>query len=393
MLVPGQQRVDALVNLLLEDPNAQTLVFARTRADVARVTSELEEAGFAVRSLSGEMQQRERNRAIEAFRAGDLHVLVATDVAARGIDVQDIMRVVHLDPPTDADTYTHRSGRTGRAGRKGTSIVLAPPIAVARTMRLLRMAGVGHKFAKVPTPDAIRAASAERIFNSLTGPDPEGWGGWDDATWQLAKRLAETDNVARVIARLVARAKSSSTEPRNVTQLELPGERPQRPYEERERMPERAPRTMRPGGRNFVPFRVAWGAERGADARRLLAVVCRRGGIRGDDVGSIHIARRHSIVEVGAEVADAFEASALKPDERDPQMTIRREAEARPHVPLGADGAKPPRRPPPGAKKRSYEERARADAETVKKPSRPVVEERPRKDAPLPKPPASRRPK
>ncbi|MGH7439495.1 MAG: DEAD/DEAH box helicase, partial [Polyangiaceae bacterium] len=149
-LVDPRQRLDALVNLLLANPDEQTLVFARTRADVATVANELAEAGFSAAPISGEMDQPARNRALAAFRRGDLRVLVATDVAARGIDVQDIARVVHGEPPGDVDSYTHRSGRTGRAGRKGTSSVLVTPAELPKTVRLLARAGVVHRFEPVP---------------------------------------------------------------------------------------------------------------------------------------------------------------------------------------------------------------------------------------------------
>ena len=126
-LVEPRQRVDALINLLLADEDAKSLVFARTRADVARIAGELAEAGFVVRTLSGEMEQPERDRALAAFRQGGVQALVATDVAARGIDVRDIARVIQVEPPTDVETYTHRSGRTGRAGKQGTSVLFVAP--------------------------------------------------------------------------------------------------------------------------------------------------------------------------------------------------------------------------------------------------------------------------
>ena len=129
-LVEPCQRVDALVNLLLADEEAKSLVFARTRADVARIAGELAEAGFVVRTLSGEMEQPERDRALAAFRQGGVQALVATDVAARGIDVRDIARVIQIEPPTDVETYTHRSGRTGRAGKQGTSVLFVAPLAL-----------------------------------------------------------------------------------------------------------------------------------------------------------------------------------------------------------------------------------------------------------------------
>ena len=126
-LVEPAQRVDALINLLLADEDAKSLVFVRTRADVARVAGELAEAGFVVRTLSGEMEQAERDRALAAFRQGGVQALIATDVAARGIDVRDIARVIQVEPPTDVETYTHRSGRTGRAGKQGTSVLFVAP--------------------------------------------------------------------------------------------------------------------------------------------------------------------------------------------------------------------------------------------------------------------------
>ncbi|HEY8944558.1 MAG TPA: DEAD/DEAH box helicase, partial [Polyangiaceae bacterium] len=125
-LIDPRERVDALINVLLERPDDQTLIFARTRADVSEVTLELQRAGFAAGALTGEMEQASRVRTLAAFKNGELRLLVATDVAARGIDVQDVSRVVQLEPPSSPDPYTHRSGRTGRAGRKGTSIVLVP---------------------------------------------------------------------------------------------------------------------------------------------------------------------------------------------------------------------------------------------------------------------------
>jgi ATP-dependent RNA helicase DeaD len=358
-LIDGRQRIDALVNLLLANPDGQTLVFARTRADVASITHELKHSGFAAMSLSGEMDQTARNRALAAFKSGDLRVLVATDVAARGIDVQDIARVVHAEPPSDADSYTHRSGRTGRAGRKGTSSILAALPELARTTFLLRRAGVTHRFEAIPGADAIRAAANQRAAAALASDDDTS--GFDEATWALAKQIAAQDNVTRAIARLLVKTRyAGPTEPRNVRAIEHPTGRGQSPpgrfnggarpgasrwrNQDRDAVPvERAARSAhRPdraardaqGGapsdrnRSWVPFRVSWGQEQGADARRLLAVACRRGQIRGADVGSIRVGRSHSVIEVASHVADAFAVAAGGPDPRDPRMTIKPERAA-----------------------------------------------------------------
>ncbi len=236
-LVAPQDRVAAIVNLLLSTPGAQTLVFARTRADVGHFASELSEAGFDVRALSGEMEQRERNLALAAFSSGKLHALVATDVAARGIDVQDIARVVHAEPPTDADTYTHRSGRTGRAGKKGTSSVLVSPAGLARASQVLRRAGVRFRMAPIPTAEDLRRASDERLLAELTredAPTDENDGSApnealppiDPRFAEIAARLASTGDVALTIARLLAKSQlATGPQAREMRRFEMPIER------------------------------------------------------------------------------------------------------------------------------------------------------------------------
>src|SRR6202167_1042825 len=162
-LVEPSQRVDALINLLLSDEDAKSLVFARTRADVARIAGALSEASFVVRTLSGEMEQPERDRALAAFRQGGVQALIATDVAARGIDVRDIARVIQIEPPTDVETYTHRSGRTGRAGKQGTSVLFVTPSHYAAIARGLARAKIAHKVEPIPRPEAIQRAREEKL--------------------------------------------------------------------------------------------------------------------------------------------------------------------------------------------------------------------------------------
>src|SRR5690606_18394945 len=106
---------------------------------------------------------RERTRAFGEFKSGSLRVLVATDVAARGLDVSDIARVIQVDPPESAAVFTHRGGRTGRAGRRGENVLLVPPRSRRRAEQLFRDAGVSARFAAPPTPEEIRRAADERL--------------------------------------------------------------------------------------------------------------------------------------------------------------------------------------------------------------------------------------
>ncbi|HEX3777633.1 MAG TPA: DEAD/DEAH box helicase [Polyangiaceae bacterium] len=399
-VVEPRQRLDAVINLLLANPEAQTLLFARTRADVAEIAELLAEAGFAVNALSGEMDQRERDRALSAFRRADQRVLVATDVAARGLDVQDITLVIQLEPPTDPDSYTHRSGRTGRAGRKGRSVVIVTPSALQKTLILLKRAKVNARAMPVPSANEIRAASDQRLFELLTREDDES--GAAERLRALAERLAEREDNVRTIARLLSLARvSGPTEPREVRHLDA--ERRPRDDRGREREPGRASRgrverefsgrdaharneRVPERGGDWVPFRISWGGQHGADPRKLLAMVCRWGNVRGSDIGAIEIERNFSRLSVKAKVAAGFAEATSQPDARNPRVTIRPEHAARSEAPHSAEEAEPRAQSPKTAEAREprkptkkIHERQSSEARERKPHSPPVHEARERK--------------
>ncbi|MFO0549097.1 MAG: DEAD/DEAH box helicase [Polyangiaceae bacterium] len=360
-LVEQDQRLDALVNLLImgagrldADPEsakrptpASTLVFAQTRSDVAEITDRLLDLGFRVRALSGDLEQRDRDRALEAFKRGELDALVATDVAARGIDVQDVARVIQVDPPADPDSYTHRSGRTGRAGRKGLSVMLVTPRGLNRVTHLLRRAGIQVEIKPIPSPARIREARDERVLAELTRT-PESGDATDPAAdpsgaWmQTATRIASAGNVTIAIARLLAMSGRALAEPREVEPIQPPRVKATAPHLEAPR----APRPRAPlGSTKWVRFRISWGEAHGADARRILAMVCRRGGVDRGDVGTIEVRRVFSTVDVAESVAEAFAAAASQPDPRDPRVSIRRAEELPPPPPSRAAWTEPPPKP------------------------------------------------
>ncbi len=362
LLVRAEQREAALINLLLLAPGERTLVFVRTRAEASDLADRLCNAGFSAGALSGELEQRERTRILEAFRSGTVTTLVATDVAARGLDVSEVNRVIHADPPGDADGLTHRSGRTGRAGRKGTAILLVPPPAREMVIRLYRRARIEPVWKHAPSPADVRRAADERLLADLGAPPPEG-STPDPRLRALAEKLLSSGDPVTLVTNLLARTRHDGPcAPREVTAITPPPPRASS-----------APRTMPPpgrgaeggGGQSFVPFRINWGQRHGADPRRLLALVCRRGGIEGFQVGAIRIGQTASTFEVSAPVAGGFAQAVRKPDARDPRIRIdpmepvpagaAPEAE-RPRPPRrerpatqteGSGGLSPPRRQPP----------------------------------------------
>ncbi|MGD0673856.1 MAG: DEAD/DEAH box helicase [Polyangiaceae bacterium] len=341
-LVEPRQRVDALVNLLLSDEDAKSLVFARTRADVARIAGELAEAGFVVRTLSGEMEQPERDRALAAFRQGGVQALVATDVAARGIDVRDIARVIQIEPPTDVETYTHRSGRTGRAGKQGTSVLFVAPSHYPAIARGLARARIAHRVDPIPTAEAIQRAREDKLVAWLSR-DSDGEAS-DPHAISIAERVVKSGALVRAVARLVVKAGlHGPTMARSVRSI-VP---PPTEHQERRISPEKPKRGVSKnlkhptGDRTWVTFRVTWGGLHGADARRLLAIACRRGKIQGSDVGAIRVESTYSLIDVARHVADTFEGAAVRPDPRDPHVRITRAGEGSRDAAVRADARDP----------------------------------------------------
>lgn len=350
-IVDAKERVNAIINLLLAHPGQPALIFTKMRADVTEITRSLSSAGFNVLGLSGAMEQRERNRSLAAFRNGRVQALIATDVAARGIDVQDIARVIQIDPPTDPDTYIHRAGRTGRAGKLGESVMFVAPNAASRMGRLVEAAGVKYRFAPIPPADGILEQAAGKIAEELLAPKEE-TEVTEPRLQDIAKTIARSDKAEIAIARLLARANVwGPTEPRQVTAFDPPSvsaPRARKSAPGLARAPEEsgAPPRRPHDDSAWVAFRVSWGGEKGADPRRVLALVCRRGNITRNEVGPIQVARRFTLVNVLAEAAADFEQAAKEPDERDPLVRITRmDPQDMPPPPAKGRG---PFRPGPG---------------------------------------------
>ena len=158
--VPERSRFDALCRVIDCTDEFYGLVFCRTKADVDEVANRLGQRGYASEALHGDVSQAGREKILSAFRSGRVRVLVATDVAARGIDVADLTHVVNFALPQDPESYVHRVGRTGRAGKKGIAVTLICPREFGKLRWMMRAADVS--LAKRQLPDGEQAASARR---------------------------------------------------------------------------------------------------------------------------------------------------------------------------------------------------------------------------------------
>ncbi|MEQ6249212.1 DEAD/DEAH box helicase [Sulfitobacter sp. HNIBRBA3233] len=356
---------NAILNILRFYEAKNAIVFCNTRAAVARLTTRLTNRNFSVVALSGELTQSERTNALQALRDGRARVCVATDVAARGIDLPNLELVIHADLPTGSDTLLHRSGRTGRAGRKGVSALIVPPKATGKAKRLLKWAKLDVEWAAPPSAAEVNKADEERLLGdpAWDAPVPE------DAA-EIVATLAERYSAEQLATAFVSlfRARGSAPE-----ELSDPGQRPER--EERDH------RAFGPS----VWFKVSVGREDGAGPRTLLPMLCRVGDLGRDDLGAIRAMPRHSYVEV-AESAVSRLQEALGPDMQAEEGVVLTKLDSKPDFgpqggrpDRGPKGPRPDRGPKPDRAPRPQEAKAFDPDAAAAPPAKPRA---PRDDAP-----------
>ena len=283
----------ATVNLLRFFEPGSALVFCSTREAVRRLHANLSERGFSAVALSGELTQNERANALQALRDRRARVCIATDVAARGIDIPDLELVIHAELPHDAQSLQHRSGRTGRAGRKGISAILVPYPRRRRAEAMLKGAGITAEWQSAPTADDIRGKDQERLIASLR-PD----GDIDDDDLAIARVLLSGENPEVVVATLVRAQRASLPAPE-----ELATSAPE--------PPPIATDKPRPGFEDTVWYSMDIGRSRNAEARWLLPMICRRGHITKREIGAIRIFDRETRFEIVRGVAQRFDEALL----------------------------------------------------------------------------------
>jgi ATP-dependent RNA helicase DeaD len=310
------------VNLLRYFDPRSALVFCATRDAVRHLYANLLERGFSAVALSGELSQNERTHALQALRDNRARVCVATDVAARGIDLPDLELVIHADLPNNRETLLHRSGRTGRAGRKGISALLVPYNRRRLAERLIESAHVKATWMAPPSAEAIRARDQERLIRELSAPEETTEEERTVARALLAERSAE--EIAAALIRLY-RAKLPA--PEELVASSAPRKSDTADTAEKPRF----------DSRDAVWFEMSIGRNGNADPRWLVPLICRRGHVTKRDIGSIRIFDRETKFEIAAHAADRFLAAASRPDEKDEGIRFQ-PARGKPPSPGGRGG-------------------------------------------------------
>ncbi len=290
----------AVVNLLRFHEAETAMLFCATRENVRRLHAILQERGFAVVALSGEHSQSERNQALQALRDRRARVCVATDVAARGIDLPTLSLVIHVEIPRDAETLQHRSGRTGRAGKKGTAVIIVPYPRRKRVQAMLRSARIEAEWIEAPSAAAIRANDRERLLQTLLAPVEI-----DEEDRELGARLLAERSPEEIAAALVQahRARMPQAEELIETSPETRDQRQQDGH--------------RPGFEDIVWFRMDVGRRQNADPRWILPLLCRRGHITRNEIGAIRIGPNITHFQVPRAIAGKFAAALQRTLETD----------------------------------------------------------------------------
>lgn len=416
VVAPGDEE-NAIVNIVRHSDTESAIVFCSTRASVNHLVARLGNRGFSVVALSGEFSQKERANALSSLRSGRARVCIATDVAARGLDLPKLDLVIHADLPRDPATLLHRSGRTGRAGRKGISTLIVAPKARRRVERLLQDAKVEARWGRPPSADEVINRDDTRLLadTALTNP-------MADKEADLVARLMAEHTPEQIATAFIRKARAGRTAPEDLREVDdrpparKPREergdrgdwqdRPQRaeraprePREWGEREP-REPRAPRPQRERASLDGAVWiainvGRKKNADPKWLLPMLCKAGDIDRDQIGQIRINNGNTHVELTPEGAQRLFENAVNgrlegslqafplegiPEREDPGAPAPRERDRRPERPAASR--------PERSSERSFERKP--DWNPVERPARterPERSERPdRPERPAGKP-------
>ena len=287
--VAVRDREHAIFNILRFYESQTAIVFCKTRVNVNHLMARMGNRGFQVVALSGELSQQERTHALQALRDGRARVCIATDVAARGIDLPGLELVIHADLPSNSEILLHRSGRTGRAGKKGVSALIVAPAEFKKAQRLLQGAKVVAEWGTAPGADEVQAKDDLR---SLEHPVLLAGVGDD---MDMAQGLLDRFGAEAVAAGFVRMWREGRSAPEVLSSDQ--------------QVPTSAPPRERGEFGPSVWFRLSVGRAGRAEARWLLPKICDAGGIGKDGIGAIRVREDETFVQIAAPLADKFGAS------------------------------------------------------------------------------------
>ena len=330
MKVAPSDRENAIINVLRYFEAKSAIVFCATRESVNRMTSRFTNRGFSVVALSGELSQGQRTHALQAMRDGRARVCIATDVAARGLDLPDLELVIHADLPQNSQALLHRSGRTGRAGRKGVSVLIVPFNQRFKAERLLQGARIEANWGDAPSVAEITERDDQRLLQDETLTEPVA-----EAEQAFVDQILAQHSPEQIAAAFVRLYRAGQSAPEELQE----NSRPER-GEKRDRQPrEKADFT------DGTWFSLSVGHKQNAEPRWLLPMLYRTGNIAQGDVGAIRIHGGETHVQIAPGSVDSFTV-AIGPNRTiDKNINVTR-LEGTPEAPDEQPGRAPERKRP-----------------------------------------------
>lgn len=296
-LVGGSHKLDALTRILESENFDAVIIFVRTRLLTIELAEKLQARGYAATALNGDIQQRQRERCIQQLKTGKLDILIATDVAARGLDVERISHVINYDIPTETEAYVHRIGRTGRAGRTGEAILFVTPRERHWLSRIEKATKQKIALMELPSTKVINDIRIERfkqkITNALDEQDLNFYQG-------LIEEYEQEHNVPAVeIAAALARL-AQGDEP--LLLKDEPKKNKREKNSNRERKSEQdKPKKRRPSRNPEFPmdmYRIEVGKDHGAEAKNIVGAIANEAGLNSQDIGKVEIHESYTTVEL-----------------------------------------------------------------------------------------------
>ena len=308
------QKVDALTRILEVENFEGMIVFVRTKNETETLAEKLRARGFSAMAINGDVAQNQRERTVNQLKSGKLDILVATDVAARGLDVERISHVINYDIPTDTESYVHRIGRTGRAGRSGDAISFVTPREKYLLKHIEKATRQPLTHMQLPTVDDVNSTRLARFDDQITEALSHAQIGFfrDVVTHYLGEHDVPEVDVAAALAIVLQGKQPLLLEPE--PQRPARSERPQRDQDDRpgrgKDRPERSERSgnasRNRGGQSNVPmapYRISVGKRHKVEPRQIVGAIANEGGLSRGDFGHIAIRPDHSIVELPADLS------------------------------------------------------------------------------------------
>ncbi|MBY6061341.1 DEAD/DEAH box helicase [Microbacterium esteraromaticum] len=306
LVVSYAQKVDALTRILEVENFDGMIVFVRTKNETETLAEKLRARGYSAAAINGDVPQVQRERSVNQLKDGKLDILVATDVAARGLDVERISHVVNFDIPTDTESYVHRIGRTGRAGRSGDAISFITPRERYLLKHIEKATRQQPAQMQLPTTEDVNTTRLARFDDAITtalGETARIEGFRDIIAHYVRNNDVPEADVAAALA-VVAQGETPLLLDPADDPLAKSVERDNRPPRERQERPDRAPRERRGRG-DYTPYRIEVGRRHRVEPRQIVGALANEGGLGRDDFGAIAIKPDFSIVELPVTMSPA----------------------------------------------------------------------------------------